>query len=328
MIVNKLKLFSAFFIQFNVNGMKEIINYYYNLDLTSINDYGNYSTFMYNGIIFYFVFFNRSLEELDDILKVINELKEKGIRTHEIIYNKDNSYLTKVGDNNYCLLKLNVKELEKVDFINICEMQNKLVLNNKNSKLYRNNWGELWSKKIDYFEYQIKELGKNKSVVLDSFSYYIGLSENAISYVNKINKVLNQSEFDNVTLSHRRIFYPNISLNYFNPLSYIFDLEIRDIAEYLKIGFFNNEDSFLDLKTYLQMKKLTKYSYHMLYARLLYPSYYFDLYEDIMNNNNDETKIIKIVEKVDEYEDFLKKSYEEISKYTSLERIDWILKKE
>ena len=47
-----------------------------------------------------------------------------------------------------------------------------------------------------------------------------------------------------------------------------------------------------------------------------------------MNNNSDESKIIKIVEKVDEYENFLKVAYEEISKYTNLERIDWILKKE
>ena len=66
----------------------------------------------------------------------------------------------------------------------------------------------------------------------------------------------------------------------------------------------------------------------MLYARLLYPSYYFDAYEDVMNNNGDEKVIIKITDKVNEYEMFLKRAYEEISKYTNLERIDWIIKKE
>ena len=136
------------------------------------------------------------------------------------------------------------------------------------------------------------------------------------------------SEFDNVTLAHRRIFNPNIALNYLNPLSFIFDLEVRDVAEYLKIEFFNNQDSLLDLKTYLKIKKLTVYSYHMLYARLIYPSYYFDIYEDIMNNNGDEEQLIKIIDKVDEYEIFLKKAYFEISKYTTLEHIDWLLKKE
>ena len=64
----------------------------------------------------------------------------------------------------------------------------------------------------------------------------------------------------------------------------------------------------------------------MLYARLLYPSYYFDIYEDIMNNNGDEERLLPIIKKVNEYEDFLKKAYTEISKYTNLEKVDWLLK--
>lgn len=123
-------------------------------------------------------------------------------------------------------------------------------------------------------------------------------------------------------------FYPNICLNYLNPLSFIFDLEVRDIAEYLKIEFFNNDDSLLDLKTFLKLKRMTQYSYHMLFARLLYPSYYFDIYENIMNNDADEENLLPIVNKVNEYEIFLKNAYEEISKYTNLEHIDWIMKKE
>lgn len=308
--------------------MKEIIKYYYNFDIEVIKDFNNCSTFNYNGEDFYFVFFNRTIDELNDLVKISAELKNKGIRVHDFILNRENKLLTKVGKNNYILLKLNTRYNEVISFIFIVELNNKLKLNQKNSQLYRNNWGELWSSKIDYFEYQIKEIGKDKRIVLDSFSYYIGLAENAISYVNKINEVIKISEFDNVTLAHRRIFNPNIALNYLNPLSFIFDLEVRDVAEYLKIEFFNNQDSLLDLKTYLKIKKLTVYSYHMLYARLIYPSYYFDIYEDIMNNNGDEEQLIKIIDKVDEYEIFLKKAYFEISKYTTLEHIDWLLKKE
>ncbi len=307
--------------------MKEIINYYYNLDLLEINEYNTYASFKYNGEDYYFVFFNRTIEELKDLIDIIYELKIKGIRVHDIIFNRYNSPLTKVGENYYLLLKLNIPKDEIINFISMCELLDKLKLNNHNSKLYRNNWGELWSKKIDYFEEQINEIGKDKTIVLDSFSYYIGLAENAISYVNKINKVIGISENDNITLSHRRIFYPNINLNYLNPLSFIFDLEVRDIAGYLKVAFFNGEDVLLDLSTYLKMHKLTPYGYHMLYARLLYPSYYFDIYEDIMNNNGNEEKLIPVIEKVSDYELFLKEAYDEISKYTNLERIDWIIKK-
>ena len=306
--------------------MKEIINYYYNFDIIDTEEHSNYTSFKYLGEDFYFVFFNRTEEELRDLVTLTNELKLKGIRCHDIIINRLGNVLTKVGDNYYILLKINSSKNEEINFITLCEYIDKLKLNSTNSKLYRNNWGELWSKKIDYFEYQIKELGKDKSIILDSFSYYIGLAENAISYVNKINRVIGISENDNIVLSHRRVFYPNTNLNYLNPLSFIFDLEVRDIAGYLKIEFFNGEDSLLDLITYLKIKKLTQYSYHMLYARLLYPSYYFDIYEDIMNNGADEEKLIPIIKKVEDYEIFLKEAYYEISKYTNLERIDWLLK--
>ena len=56
----------------------------------------------------------------------------------------------------------------------------------------------------------------------------------------------------------------------------------------------------------------------MLYARLLYPSYYFDLYEKIMNNEVEEDALIDIISLVTEYEIFLKKVYVLISKYSSL----------
>ena len=306
--------------------MKEIINYYYNLDLIDITEYNNYSTFRYNGDEFYFVFFNRTEEELKDILDLSYELKMKGIRVHDIIPNIYNNPLTKVGENYYLLLKLNANKDEKINFIEMCEFLSKVKLNQKNSKLYRNNWGELWSKKVDYFEEQISAIGKDKKIVLDSFSYFIGLAENAICYVNKINKVMNLGENDAITLSHRRIFYPNINLNYLNPLSFIFDLEVRDVAGYLKVEFYNGDDALLDLKTYLKIKKLTPYSYHMLYARLLYPSSYFDIYEDIMNNDGNEEKLIPVIKKIDEYEEFLKNAYLEISQYTNLERINWLLK--
>ena len=47
--------------------MKEIINYYYNLDCLEIEESKNYSTFNSFGNTFYFVFFNRTKEELDDL---------------------------------------------------------------------------------------------------------------------------------------------------------------------------------------------------------------------------------------------------------------------
>ena len=308
--------------------MKEIICYYYNIDIYEIEEYNTYVTFKYNGELYYFVYYNRTKEELNDILKVVGELKQKGILVHDIIYNKDGLVITNVREKPYILLKINSNITEVINFTDICENTSNLRLNNNSSRLYRNNWEELWSEKIDYFEYQVGELGHNKDIILNSFNYYIGLAENAISYVNYTKNNYQLSDYDHITLSHRRIFFPNIHLNYYNPLSFIFDLEVRDIAEALKVNFFNNENVYLDLQTYLKIHPLTPFSYHMLYARLIYPSYYFDIYEDVMNNMGSEEQLLKIVEKVNSYEEFLEFAYLEISKYTKLHKIDWLIKKE
>ena len=122
--------------------MKEIVNYYYNFDVEEVEENKNYLSFNYYGENFYFVFFNRTEEELKDIVELCIELKYKGIRVHDIVLNRDNSLVTKVGENNYLLLKLNTNKNDIVDFISVSEMTNKLKLNHSNSKLYRNNWGE------------------------------------------------------------------------------------------------------------------------------------------------------------------------------------------
>ena len=306
--------------------MKKTIKYYYNIDVQNIEEKDGKYFFRYQNQDFFFVFFNRNLDELDDILKCCTNMREKGIVAHNIIVNINGEVLTKVNNYNYILMSVN-KFSEEYDIFDIVNISNKLTLNNQSSRLYRNNWSLLWSEKMDYFEYQIRELGLEKKIIQESFSYYLGLAENAISYVNNTN--LKYSPINSlITLSHRRIFYPNYKINFLNPLSFIFDLEVRDIAEYLKAMFFSNqndEDVLEELKCFLQIKKLTPYEYSMLFARLLYPSYYFDLYDAIMNHDESEEKLISIIAKVDDFELFLKEAYLEISKYASIDKINWLI---
>lgn len=306
--------------------MKETLEYYYNLDIDNLEELDGKYHFKIENQDFFFVFYNRGLEELEDIIGVCNEMCFKGINVHEVIRNRDNSFLTKVNEYNYILFKVNNLS-EEYDIFDMINISNKLVLNNNKSSLYRNNWGSLWSDKIDFFEYQVRELGVEKNVVKSSFSYYVGLSENAISYVNNAILKYGGVSSGRIVLSHRRVFYPNYKLNYMNPLSFVFDLEVRDVAEYLKSMFFKKDIEYcLDgLKSYLSIRKLNIYEYHMFYARLLYPSYYFDVYDSVMNKNVNEEELVKIVKRSNDYEKFLKKTYLEISKYVRLDKIDWII---
>lgn len=305
--------------------MKETLEYYYGLDIESIEELDGKYHFKIENQDYFFVFYNRGIEELEDIINVSNEMVKKGINVHKILVNRNNSFLTKVGEYNYILFAVSNLN-EEYDIFDIVKISEKLILNNSKSNLYRNNWGTLWSEKIDYFEYQVRELSIEKEVVKSSFSYYVGLAENAISYVNNTNMKYGGDAY-RIVLSHRRVFYPNYKLNYLNPLSFVFDLEVRDIAEYLKAMFFKKDISFCldELSSYLKIRHLSLYEYQMFYARLLYPTYYFDVYESVMNKNADEEQLVNIIKKCDSYEEFLKKAYLEISKYARIDKIEWII---
>ena len=305
--------------------MKESICYYYNINVDKLDEFGDKYHFKIQNQDYFFVFFNRSLAELSDIINCVIDLKNKGLDIHVPVLNIEKSYLTKINDINYILFQINNPQ-EKFNIFDIIDNNQKLVLNDNYSSLYRNNWERLWEDKIDYYEYQIRELGLDKEIIKNSFSYYIGLAENAISYIHIINnRFANYSP--KIVWSHRRIFYPNYRVNYYNPLSFIFDIEIRDIVEYLKSIFFSvgYNETIEELKTYLKIQKLDGFMYNMLFARMLFPTYYFDIYEDVMNKSRKEEDLIKIIEQVEEYEKFLKKAYFEISKYAQLYKIDWLI---
>lgn len=304
--------------------MKEFIEFNYNILFDVLEEGESSYSFKFNNEIYLFCVYKRNIKDIQDIIECSRELKIKKIESFDIIENKDKKILTKIDDIDYILLKIPNNYSEEIDIIDIINFNNKTKINDSKKKEYKNNWGHLWSEKVDYFEYQVSELGKGKNIVLDSFSYYIGLAENAISMVNKANKMYDYGKNESICLSHRRIFYPNIILNYCNPLSYLIDLEIRDVAEYIKSIFYSGEDALLELTTYLKSVKLSNYSYQMLYSRLLFPSIYFDLYEDAIENKEKEEKIINIIKQTTEFEYFLKESFNLISKYSIVEELDWL----
>ncbi len=309
--------------------MKELLIKNYNLnDNIAIMEGESYCSFLFQDKKYYFAPYFRSEDELNDLLLLNAELLEKGIPTSRFIPNIYNQYITKDANNKYILFESPLNISKEYNVLDMIHFANQLQISKKKSVLYRNSWGELWSKKVDYFEYQVTQLGKNKPIILNSFSYYIGLAENAISYVNNTIKNHQISIYESITLQRKRIIFPNIQLNYFNPLNYVIDIEVRDIASYFKALFFEDYDNlWIEVNAYLKRKRLSIFGYQLLYARLLYPSYYFDIYEKVMEGKMEEKELLKVINKVDEYELFLKNIFIEISKYAPIEKIEWIMDK-
>ena len=309
--------------------MEQFLKYFYNIYVDKISKKDESYYFYKDNNLFWIVKNYRTEEELKDIYQINYELLENNYPVSEIILNIYNLPVSTYENNNYILLKINCNTSSDIDLNDILRINKNLYLSKDKEKLYRNNWAELWERKVDYFEYQIKELGRDKKIILNSFSYYIGLAENAISVANNVNLNNTDINLNNIVLSHRRVSYPNMEYDYYNPLNFIFDLEVRDIAEYIKSMFFytDRKKTIKELINYINKANLNNYTANMLYARLLYPSYYFDIYEKVIEDLDDESNLLDVISKSGEYELFLKDVYYELSKMFNIERIQWIINK-
>ncbi len=159
----------------------------------------------------------------------------------------------------------------------------------------------------------MSHIANKYSNIYDSINYYIGLTENAISYFNMINK-------ENIPLyiNHRRI-----KEDLCNPLELIIDYKVRDIGEYLKYCFFNNKDISSIINS-LNNFNLNNIDYILLYIRMIYPSFYFDKYDNIINNNKNTEEIDNIINKASLYEELLYNIYLYINRKVKIIGIDWI----
>jgi spore coat protein YutH len=306
--------------------MNNYLNYYYNLFPEEVHQLHHFFYFHLNNEKYYFIVYDRPIEEVKPIYELNTEMINRNSLVHEIIINKDKQPVTYINNTPYILLKVYVNENIKIDLTEI----NHLILNTENIKanklIDRTNWVYLWSKKIDYIEYQIAHIGKKHPLVCESLNYFIGLGENAISYVKNTMLELKPSPYDTLSVAHKRIKKDYTLFELYNPTALIIDYKVRDISEYIKESFFAGKDVWDEILVYFNNNILPEYSLRLLYGRLLYPTYYFDLYEQIINGNIEEEAIIHIVDKVNDYEKFLDKLYRHISLMGNIPPVTWLNK--
>ena len=298
--------------------MKNAINYYYNLIVENIHQVGKTYYFNYDNNRYYLVLYKDDPKKLENIFILHKNILDSGIYTHQIILNKNNDIATIINNKMYILIKTQYND-EKVDYYRILSFFN-LRINRNNKKTIENqNWAILWEEKNDYLEYLMSQIGQKYPQLRESFSYYIGLGETSIQLANTI-------IMDNIPkiVAHKRIKSDDTLFEIYNPLNFIIDSRVRDIAEYFKSAFFNNEDIDNDLKNFLANKVLTKEEHILFFARMLYPTYYFDLFEDIISEKKNEKEIKKITKLVTNYEILLKKIYLHYKKTIRIIPIEWL----
>ena len=298
--------------------MKNILEFYYNLSLEEeiLNRNGNYY-FVINNNSFVFRPFYGNNNSIDDIYKLNNYLSNFSY-IDKIILNKFNSPITKVKDNLYVLILLKGN-----NNINLSIISNLASIDIPSFKsLERNNWEVLWGNLIDYYEMQIGQNEKKYPLIRESFDYFVGMGENAISYLVNTKKEVKPNFYDKKVLSHNNLYN-----SLFDPLNIILDHKARDLAEYIKLSFFNNNQNiFKELDEYFYYNHYSFYGMRILFARIIYPSFYFKLYDEILSKKKEEKELNSIIKRIDEYELYLFNIYLYLRKYYDIPMIEWLKK--
>lgn len=278
--------------------------------------------FDYLGSHYALVVYDGDVELLQEIYNLHIDVLKRGVYVHQIILNKDGGIATLINGIPYIMMRLHYDDRE-INFNDLLPFFN--CYYNGDSRLSRSNWEKLWSDKIDYLEYEINQLGQKYPEIRDSFSYFVGLGETSIQLVNMINSRSKDSKVMAVTsISHDRIKNNASLFDLYNPLNLVVDYRVRDVAEYLKHRYYGGYDIEKDLGNFLYYGNLTQDEYLIFLARMMYPTYYFDLYEDIISGliECDELKII--INKVNDYQKLIQYIYDYYKSFLRITPIEWL----
>ena len=279
--------------------IKNILLFYYNFTNPELIIYDfKDNTFKYNDTTYIFMEFREN-----NI--IFNNLDN---RFHKIIINKYNKYVSDYNNKQYILLKINKnivnKNIELNDLFEFYKEETKNIIN-------KNNYYDLWKEKIEYLYTYYKDYFYNDDY---DFQYYYGLSLISLNIIKNINNM-------NIKygLSFNRFYNINTLYDLYNPLNIEYGPIINTFSEFLKNSFFKNK--IIDYKRIFDLE-LNVEDYYYLIARLLFPTYYFDLFED----NKIITNYQLIIQNIDNYIKYVKEIILEIKKrHSSMPFLDFII---
>jgi spore coat protein YutH len=166
-------------------------------------------------------------------------------------------------------------------------------------------WKDLWIRKLTAFEHKLSEEKKDNEnrnayyrLLVDVFPYIIGISENAIQYMQESETERRYHQRDTGVFAFRRyrdhLLTPVIWTD-----DLVYDHPTRDIAEYIRYKLLDENQSALDevavfMKEYQAIQPLSIFGWRLLYARLLFPIHLFDLMENGFQEKNDEKHAIEL----------------------------------
>lgn len=300
--------------------MKNAIKYYYNLNSDNIHQYKNEYKFKINNKEYILYSHPYTLEEIEEKYQLQIYIKSLGIYCHKIIKNIQNELTTLINNKRYVLIEIQ-NENRIINGNDISLFLNIQVNPDYFKNINRINWYNLWKNKIDYIEYQISQFGKKYPIIRQSIDYYIGIAENCISLLSNI-----KTKSTLISCMHNRITPKTTTTDFYNPINFIIDKRVRDIGEYLTNKLYEETDITITINNILTYIYFSNDEIFLLFIRILYPSNYFDICETIIETNTDQDRLMKLLNKIEIYENNIKQIYKYIKKMIAIPEIEWLSK--
>lgn len=304
--------------------MREIINYYYNLNIENLHLVKGIYHFTYKNNSYILKETNKNPQTILSLFNFFQKNFSIFKFYSKIILTKENTPFIIIDNKVYVLLLTSNLSHDYISFYDMKFLNS--YVDEKSKQLLRFPWHNLWINKSDYLENMLVHAKCQLNQLLPTFYWYLGLTENAISYLNYALKIYQKDERDNLVISHDRVNIKSSVIDFYDPLTIVIDHPSRDVSEYIKSLFLEDQYNMYEIEEYINSLNFSNLGFSLLYARLIYPSFFFDLLDDFFQEKITKEQLIKKLERMEEYREFLKEIYYIIRKKSEIEEVRWIMK--
>lgn len=247
-----------------------LIYYLYNIKIDYIRKTRYGYIFSYNNSFYIFKEYNG---DKNNLLYVVNLCNKFNLLFHEIVLGNKKELITKYQDKTYILMKIKFNTNRKLLISDLMNSHHIVTYVSKKDFF----WKGLWIKKIDQVEtYLYSNMDKFNIYTIFIINYFLSLAEQALN-------IYNNSNFNLIGLSlcHRRVEYDFDLYEYYSIDNLIIDHYTRDLGEYIKSYIYNKDSR--ELLSYLN--SIPDNDKDLLLARILFPSYFFDVFDRYILEN-------------------------------------------
>jgi spore coat protein YutH len=258
-----------------------------------------YETYIYNGFLYSILMVTHVEQEtMEELYEMSEHLVKEGDRyVATFVLSKQNKFLVTEKDQDFVLLKAPLRYAPShVRFgrkLGKLHRMGRSIQKTITATSRMGQWKDLWSKRLQQMENVWNEMVREHpntpftKYFVESFPYYLGLTETAIQYLVDTeidDKPLAQ---DAGTICHEHFYDDAWGKKYWihHPFDWVFDHASRDLSEWVRGKYFRFTSTFHpDVEQffgeYQTVNSLSSFSWRLLYARLLFPLHYFECIEE------------------------------------------------